>query len=83
MTLRWRLTLSILASITPLLVLLGLHDYINLRTFMLDREAVRIRAQAKPTIDAQLLNQPVNEQKLQALAPKLATDLTSADTGGS
>jgi len=81
MTLRWRLTLSILASITPLLLLLGLHDYINLRTFMLDREAVRIRAQAKPTIDAQLLNQPVDEQKLQALAPQLATDLTSADTG--
>lgn len=81
MPLRWRMTLSILALIAGLLLLLGLYEYYGLRAFVLDSVAVRMRAQAKPIIDAALLGRAVDEQELRRLANRLATDLTSAETG--
>ncbi len=81
MTLCWRLTLGILALIAPLLLLMIAQDYHNLRSFLLEREGIRIRAQAKPIINKDLLHQPINDIRLRAIANQLATDLTSADTG--
>jgi two-component system, OmpR family, sensor kinase len=81
MKLRWRLTLSTLALVAPLLLFLLTHDYYNLRNFLIERESIRLRAQAKPIIDAELLHRAVDDEKLRSLANQLATDLTSIDTG--
>ncbi|WP_236147009.1 hypothetical protein [Scytonema millei] len=61
MKLRWRLTLSTLALVAPLLLFLFSHDLYNLRSFLIERESTRLRAQAKPIIDAELLNRTFDE----------------------
>lgn len=81
MTLYWRLTLGVVGLIAPLLLLMIAQDFHNLHSFVLEREGIRLRAQAKPIIDKDLLHQPLDDTKLRALANQLATDLTSADTG--
>ncbi|URD51290.1 HAMP domain-containing sensor histidine kinase [Chroococcidiopsis sp. CCNUC1] len=83
MKLRWRLTLSTIALIAPLLLFLFTHDLYNLRNFLIERESIRLRAQAKPIIDAELLNRKVDDEKLRAIADRLATDLSSIETGAS
>lgn len=80
MKLRWRLTLSTLALVAPLLLFLFSHDLYNLRSFLIERESTRLRAQAKPIIDAELLNRTFDDRQLRAIANRLATDLTSVET---
>ncbi|MDZ4873665.1 MAG: hypothetical protein CLLPBCKN_003061 [Chroococcidiopsis cubana SAG 39.79] len=83
MKLRWRLTLSTLTLIAPLLLFLFTHDLYNLRSFLIERESLRLRAQAKPVIDTELLNRSFDDDKLRAIADRLATDLSSIETGAS
>lgn len=78
MTVQRRLTVGFLAVLGVLLASLAALELVEVRGFLYDAAGVRVRAQAKPIIDAAVA-QPGTE--LVELAGQLATDLTSADTG--
>lgn len=76
LTVRTRLTLGFLALLTVLVATLSLLETVQLRGFLTDSAATRLRAQAKPLVDAAATSDLSSRD-----ARALATDLTSADTG--
>lgn len=76
LTVRSRLTLGVLSLVSVLFLALVGFEYYQLRGFLTDSEAVRLRAQAKPLVDIAAGTGFDGD-----LAGRLATDLTSADTG--
>lgn len=76
LTIRTRLTLGVLGLITVLVLGLSALENLQLRGFLVDSAATRLRAQAKALVDAAALTD-LDRQ----VAVTLATDLTSADTG--
>lgn len=79
MTVQRRLTLAFLSLLTLLLGALIAVEQRQLGAFLDDAAGVRVRAQARPIIDG-LLAAP-DDLPMDELASRLATDLTSADTG--
>jgi two-component system, OmpR family, sensor kinase len=95
LSLRLRLTALYVALLAVLLIALGVAVYLDTRHFLLTSTAVRLRAQAKPIIDARRASIDLNSPRAQAYAPlpltalieeqesdaaKLARALTSRDT---
>lgn len=76
LTVRTRLTFGVLGLITVLVVGLSVLETVQLQRFLADSAAVRLRAQAKASVDAAALTDITARD-----ATTLATDLTSADTG--
>lgn len=72
-----RLTLGVLGLIAVLVLGLSLLETVQLRGFLVDSEATRVRAQAKALVDAAAATTGFGS----AQAVALATDLTAADTG--
>lgn len=82
LTIRARLTLSVLGLIVGLVGLLTYYQTVQLRSFLDEQAVVRIRAQAKPILDAYVEARSGSPAvPLGAEAGRLATELTSADTG--
>lgn len=76
LSLRSRLTALTVGLLASLLSALGGVLYLNLRKFLLDSTALRVRAQAKPIIERQL----ADRVDLRAIASDLSRALTSRDT---
>ena len=73
-----RLTTLSVSLLTALLGVLGGVLYFNLRRFLHDNTALRVRAQAKPVIERQLTH--IQHGKPETLAKDLSHALTSRDT---
>jgi len=78
LSLRSRLTALSVGLLASLLGALGGVLYWNLRRFLLDSTALRVRAQAKPVIERQLAQ--TDHADLGAIAADLSRALTSRDT---
>lgn len=76
LSLRSRLTALTVGLLASLLSALGGVLYLNLRKFLLDSTALRVRAQAKPIIERQL----TDRVDLHTIASDLSRALTSRDT---
>jgi two-component system OmpR family sensor kinase len=76
LSLRSRLTVLSVGLLASLLSALGGVLYVNLRRFLLDSTALRLRAQAKPIIEREL----AGGAQLDAVAADLSQALTSRDT---
>lgn len=79
MTVERRLTLAFIGVLAALVVVLGAVEAAQLQVFLADSVATRLRAQARPVIDARVPQ--IESLGLADVADALATDLTSADTG--
>jgi two-component system, OmpR family, sensor kinase len=78
LSLRSRLTALSIGLLASLLGALGNVLYLNLRKFLLDSTALRVRAQAKPVIERQFAQ--AQQPNLDAMADDLSRALTSRDT---
>jgi two-component system, OmpR family, sensor kinase len=78
LSLRSRLTALSIGLLASLLGTLGNVLYLNLRNFLLDSTALRVRAQAKPVIERQFAR--TQHAELTAVAGDLSYALTSRDT---
>ena len=76
--LRSRLTALSIGLLASLLGALGNVLYLNLRKFLLDSTALRVRAQAKPVIERQFAQ--AQRAELNTFAEDLSRALTSRDT---
>lgn len=78
LSLRTRLTALSVSLLASLLSALGSVLYLNLRKFLLDSTALRVRAQAKPVIERQFASN--DQSAVRDLASDLSRALTSRDT---
>jgi signal transduction histidine kinase len=81
LSLRSRLTTLSVGLLASLLTVLSGVLYFNLRRFLFNNTALRVRAQAKPIIERNLAQ--IHHNDLSGIAKKLSRELTSRDTTAS
>lgn len=79
LSLRFRLTFLYVCLLGILMVVLGALFYYDVRSFLIDSTATRLRAQAKPIVDESLQNLGA-ETDVTAISENLSRSITSRDT---
>ncbi|CAN5483427.1 HAMP domain-containing sensor histidine kinase [soil metagenome] len=77
--LRFRLTFLYVCLLGILMVVLGALFYYDVRSFLIDSTATRLRAQAKPVVDEALQNLG-SESDVTGISENLSRSITSRDT---
>ncbi len=79
LSLRFRLTFLYVCMLAALMSVLGALFYYDIRSFLIDSTATRLRAQAKPVVDGALQNLG-SETDVVEISESLSRSITSRDT---